>query len=371
MIIIKNRQKRRLLIIIFSLCIVLYTQSAEAFWHNLKSPFPAIKIENELPVLKRSKCKNPPAPPKDLNFVSIYSNTNTSSSIINKAAQERYRGRTKNIWAYERQISNWVQNIRNKKNKSYSLTCSIFWLEAWAKENALLKVETSPQGKAVRKWHLAVISSHYIQIKHLITKQQQFQIENWIRNLAKQVIEDYPNNSSRMSHNNNHQYWAAWSVIITGITLNDRQLYQHGIQVFKRAMQQINKNGSLPLELKRQSKAFHYHLFSLSPLVMIAETAKINGYNLYKYRSNALLNLIEFTLEEINNEQNQITKLTGVKQDLTRSITGGQLAWLVPYSVHYNDDSVQDLINQFSPMKQRRIGGDLSQIYFGYAQIDN
>lgn len=371
MIIIKNRQKRRLFITIFILCSALYTQSVEAFWHNLKSPYPEIKIENVIANLDSSKCKKPPNIPQSLLFTSIYTDKGMGSSVIDTDAQEKYKNQTKDIWAYERQISNWIQNFRSGKNQAYSFTCSIFWLETWAEKKALLKIETSPQGEAVRKWHLAVISSHYIQIKKFMPKQKQQRIERWINKLATQVMKDYATNTARISRNNNHQYWAAWSVMVSGVALNNRKFYKYGIQNFKKAMKQVNNKGALPLELQRKSKAFHYHLFALSPLVMMAETAKINGYNLYKYRDSALVRLIDLTLNEVENGQARIMSLTGIKQDLTRSITNGQLAWLVPYSLQYDDVRAQKLIQELSPMKQRRIGGDLSQIYSGYAQTDN
>jgi poly(beta-D-mannuronate) lyase len=349
-----NIQKKRILILCGLICWVLIPQSANAFWYDLKSPYPVL---NDREALIAKNCLIATIPPAHLMFSSIYKQDDDSSSIADKNLEKSYKKQTKPIWDYENKISKWTHN--NEAD------CALSWMHEWAERNAMLKLDVSAQGEAIRKWFLATISSHYIQIKtqYIIDKNRKQTIEKWLDKLAKQVMIDYPAKSDQISRNNNHKYWAAWSVMITGIALNNRSYYKYGIQNFKKAMKQVTEDGALPLELKRKSMAFHYHLFALLPLVMIAETAKENGYNLYKYNNNALLKLINFTLNDLDNNQRKTTELTAIDQNLDRAVNSGQLAWLVPYYNSKKDERALKWILKFSPMKQRRIGGNLSQIY--------
>lgn len=343
-----------------------YPHLSYAGWNNLKSPYPSFKtkIDNLLP--SEEECKTPPSPPKDLNFTSIYKDKSQGSSRVDLKSEKIYKNQTKVIRAYERQIHDWIEEAITKKNTTrLPINCAIEWLAYWAEENAFLNVEISPQGQAVRKWSLASLSNAYshIQNTNWISASEKRKIESWLHNLAKQVMRDYRPDKTRVSRNNNHQYWSAWSVMITGVITNDRKLYKWGIQNYKKAMQVMNKDGSLPLELARQSKAFHYHIFATAPLIMIAETAKVNGYNLYKYKQSRLSKLVDLILNDLDNNQKTITTKTNTPQNLTRTITAGQLAWLVIYNENYQDLRAQNWIKNLSPMKQRRIGGNLSALY--------
>ncbi len=355
----------RLFIVTITFLIITFTTSnAWGFWYDLKSPYPITITKKNTSTKNVFECGTPPLPPQNLNFTSKYSSSDPHKSIISPTEYKTYLSQTKDVNNFERQISKWLENFY-KKHERQNITCMTDWLYEWAINDAFLLSKASGQGEAVRKWHLATIASHYIQIKDLgmMDNYKKSMIENWLNQLAHQVINDYPLNSSRLSRNNNHQYWAAWSVMITGVALNDRKFYNFGIQNYKKAMKQITINGALPHELRRKDKAFHYHLFATLPLVMMAETAHKNGLNLYKYKNNGLKKLVNFNLDNLENNQEPIRALTNEEQNLDRTVTSGQLSWLIPYHIKYNDERAQKWIKKLSPMRQKRIGGNLSLIY--------
>ena len=311
-------------------------------------------------------CPTAPLPPSHMNFTSIYTDKTEGTSIIDAHAENLYRQQTNAINQYETQIYKWIEKgFAPENNTRTPITCTIDWLSDWANQNALLGIEISSQGEATRKWTLASLSSQYIQIRKTkwIAPEKRKTIDDWLYHLAAQVMEEYKRDRHRTSRNNNHQYWEAWSVMITGVALNEPKFYKWGVRNFKKAMQQVQKDGTLPLELSRQGKAFHYHLFATTPLVMMAETAKKNGLNLYKYRHNSLLKLINLNLKELENNQEYLTATTETAQDLTGTITPRQLAWLVPYRQNYPDRRADKWIEELNPMIQRGIGGNLSRIY--------
>lgn len=353
-----------LLLIVFALCHPS-TARAGLFFNQLTSPFPPSEINfNKFTTHSQALCPSPPAPIQDLVFDSIYGDA--SSSIIDEEAENSYQKKISPLWAYETQIYRWIEKSFNNPSKSYqNITCSYQWLDYWAKENALLKGKTSTQGQAVRKWTLAAMSSQYIQIRNIkwIDKSTKKEIENWLSQLAKEVISDYSSNPEKTSRQNNHIYWAAWSVMITGVATDNRDFYNWAIKQYKKAIQSIETDGTLPLELARDSRAFQYHVFAMAPLVMISETATVNGYNLYNYKNGTLKKLADLIISESQNQQSYLSQKTGVVQNTEKALSSTYLAWLGPYKKRNDDSEIDFLIEKYSPLIQRRIGGNITRIY--------
>lgn len=367
----------KLFITVLISLIGLSAQSYADTSNRLKSPYPVfINLPQNMNISYSAKnCPKTPKAIHDMKYTSVYTDRSQGVSIVDQAAQKKYKKQINDIKKFEIQIYKWVEEIFGGSAKSTkSLTCSMKWLSDWADENSMLGGETNFQGEAVRKWTLAVISSHYLQIKNFkeTNPSQKKNIEAWLKNLGQQVITDYQNHPDNKSRNNNHIYWAAWSVMITGVAINNKEFYEWGANQYKEAVQDIQEDGTLPLELARQSKAFLYHSFAAAPLVMIAETLMHNGYNAYGAQNNALQRLVELILNELDNNQEYLTKKTGIPQNLNGVITPYNLAWLEIYNARFKNNQAQKWLNNLRPMEQRRLGGNLTRLYApnGYAPAD-
>ncbi len=90
---------------------------------------------------------------------------------------------------------------------------------------------------------------------------------------------------------NNHSYWAAWSVMATSIATNRRDLFDWAVKEYKVGVNQVDDQGFLPNELKRQQRALSYHNYALPPLSMIASFALVNGVDLRQENNSALKRL--------------------------------------------------------------------------------
>ena len=62
-------------------------------------------------------------------------------------------------------------------------------------------------------------------------------------------------------------------VLATGLATDDDALWQAGHAAFQKGIDDIQDDGSLPLEMARGQRALHYHDYALAPLVMMAELA--------------------------------------------------------------------------------------------------
>lgn len=255
----------------------------------------------------KNPCPDVPPVQRDLDVPLFYSDK--SNSIINPELKARYDTSNRSIFVFKKGLSK-IANAALYKRSDAAASCATRWLAVWSQREALLgkmannsaDKQTLMQGGFVRKWALASITLSYLKIRSFKSVQESAYnstILDWISHLEQSVFNDVKNYGPT-SAKNNHIYWAALARMLAGIALGNPQTVQWSVDIYRQAMDQIQENGTLPLELKRRSMALHYHYFAITPLLLIAKFAKANGIDLYReneQRMNKLLNLLLPTLE--------------------------------------------------------------------------
>ena len=325
----------------------------------LLSPFPVSTLNESAP--EKFSCREKPKAVRNLEFSSMYN----EEKEIDTDALDEYRDDVEPVRAFERYLDTLITAYnRNPAQGGPYAHCAAAWLYRWASGEALLGT-VNEQGVAVRKWALAAIASSYLQIRHdtAIPADQKRIIEGWINLLAQTVRNDYSRGEEKESRNNNHVYWAAWAVMASAVILNDREMFDWSATQYRKGVDGISPEGTLPLEMKRKAKAFYYHIYAAGPLVMMAETAQKNGIDLYGYNNAALHRLAHRVVTELDTNQSLITKQAGTAQDLTNAINGSSLAWLAPYHARFQNINAAPWMEKLAPLHQRRLGGNLGQLY--------
>ncbi len=301
---------------------------------------------------------------KDLFFESMYDKSSKNASIINPVAYKKYKADVKPLQTFESVLATTANRyLKSNPPRPEIAACAMSWLSIWADADALLG-ESNASGEFLRKWLLSSISTAYLQVKDdpYISPDMHKKTRKWIKKVAYQVKEDfskYPDNNSR---NNNHMYWAAWGVMSAAIVLDNQTLFDWAIYEAKVGVQDIQENGTLPLEVARGPKALHYHHFAAIPLFLMAETAYVNGTNLYDKNDKALKRLARTLLENIEN-QDFFEELTGETQNMDRTVTSSSLVWVEIYRRHYSDKDADKWLKKFRPVKHSRVGGDATLLY--------
>jgi poly(beta-D-mannuronate) lyase len=276
----------------------------------------------------------------------------------------RYRAARKPVDDFERTMVGLSDRyIATARPNPGIAACVLDGLSRWAKADAYLG-EVSQQGGFVRKWSLGTISLAYLKIRHAagLGRAKKRSVERWIDKWASLVRDDYSTHLHRSSRNNNHAYWAAWSVGLAAIVLDRRDLFDWMIARYRAAIRAIDSDGTLPLELKRGAKALHYHVFSTQALVLIAELGARNGIDLYGAENNALKRLVRRTTAGLADPGYFVGK-TGKKQSWVGTLNGSKLAWMEPYYARHGAPALKPWIEKFRPMKNRRIGGNATVLY--------
>jgi len=312
-------------------------------------------------------CEAIPQPYTDkLVFRSKYEGSDKARATLNVDSEQAFRDATKSITTLERNTSKVVMQYM-RDGRPEQLDCALNLLTTWAKADALESRDFNHTGKSMRKWALGSIASAYLRLKFssshpLESHPQQAQIiEAWFSKLADQVISDWDN--LPLAKNNNHTYWAAWSVVATSVATNRRDLFDWSVKEFRVGADQVDKDGFLPNEVKRRQRALAYHAYAITPLAMIASFADVNGVDLRPENNGALKRLGDNILNGIK-DPGAFASRGGEPQDMNDLKVAMKFAWLEPYCSLYscNPDVIQRK-HQMQPFKNFRLGGDMTRVY--------
>ncbi|MDP3846837.1 MAG: mannuronate-specific alginate lyase [Pseudomonas sp.] len=344
---------------------LLFAGSASA--DNLVPPagyYAAIEKRSET---KADTCAPTPAPYTDkLVFRSKYEGSGKARATLNKDSEKAFRDATANITTLEKGISKQVMQYM-RDGRPEDLQCTMQWLSSWAEADALLSTEYNHTGKSIRKWALGSMASAYLRLKFSESKplaaypQQSQVIEAWFNKLADQTVQDW----SRLPllKINNHSYWAAWSVMATAVATNRRDLFDWSVEQFRIGANQVDTEGYLPNELKRQQRALAYHNYALPPLAMIASFAKANHVDLTQENREALRRLAERVLTGVEDED-EFNAKAAQDQDMDDLQIDSKYAWLEPYCTLYRcSTQTLEWKQSMQPFKTFRLGGDLTKVY--------
>ena len=301
-----------------------------------------------------------------LQFRSKYEGSDKARATLNVQSEKAFRDSTADITKLERGTSKRVMQFM-RDGRPEQLECTLNWLTAWAKADALMSKDFNHTGKSMRKWALGSMASAYIRLKFsdshpLANHQQESQlIEAWFSRMADQVVSDWDN--LPLDQTNNHSYWAAWSVMATSIATNRRDLFDWAVKEYKVGANQVDADGFLPNELKRQQRALAYHNYALPPLAMIASFAQVNGVDLRQENNGALKRLADRVLAGVK-DPDAFEKKNGKEQDMTDLKEDMKFAWLEPFCTLYTcTPDVLEKKHGMQPFKTFRLGGDLTRVY--------
>lgn len=305
----------------------------------------------------------------DMTFRSKYEGSDKARNTLNKEAMASYKASTQLIYTYSRYLAKLSAQIRNKGANPQIVGCYLDNLANWANNSAMLSGDKiNGTGKAVRKWTLAAIASHFLRLQPALNdyalktvNSAKIQIiEAWLKKLAYTVVQDYSNRPIKKI--NNHDYWAGWAVMVTSASLNDQKLFNWSYQVYQNALSHIQQDGSLPNELKRKSRAYEYHNFAIQPLVYMRAFIAVNKKPSQDAKLQKLATLI------INNidDKSYFEERAQSKQTDFEIGINGRLAWLIamPNEMLPRDIKTK-LVDRFQLQKQgnTRLGGKACELF--------
>lgn len=332
-------------------------------------PPPGYYAEIQYGSVTARSCEPAPAPFTGvMDFPSKYEGSGKSRDTLNDVADARYKTLTKPINDMEKGATRLVEQYM-AGGSTQTLTCVLAWYSTWANARALLGPAAGHTGKSQRKWALASLSGAWLRLKFSRSQplaahaRQAATIEHWLGTVATQVTHEW-NENDPLDKINNHYYWAAWSVMATSIITDRRDLFNWATKMYTIFAQQVDAEGFLPNELKRQTRAGSYQIYAVTPVAMLAAFGKANHVNLAGEGNNALQRAAARAIIA-DDDPGQFEAKTGRAQ--VPATTNGQQsgnAWLEPYcwTVQCLPPVAEKLL-RLRPLRNTRLGGNVSDVF--------
>ena len=234
-------------------------------------------------------CPAAPHIAPDLVTDGFYRLDDPTHSIIDPARQAAYNKSSNPVKAAGMAIVTAADDYRTVGSRQ-AAQCAMSQIVAMAQQKSLSGKMSSSQAYYVQGWVVGAIAIAYLKVRETgdATPQQVEMIGQWLHNVGQQTEHYYDDHKkSGGDRGNNHLYWAGVELAAIGVAANNRSDFDWAMATYDNGVDQIRPDGTLPLEMARGSRALHYHLYALAPLVLLAEFGAANGLDLYAHANGA------------------------------------------------------------------------------------
>ncbi|TNM60803.1 alginate lyase family protein [Aliirhizobium smilacinae] len=345
--------RRYLPLVLVVLAIISVGKTTVIAAEPLHSPFDQVPEQPSSTGYEQA-CPLAPHLPADLSTTSYYDDA--AHSHIDPARQRAYKQATDILQTAARKVEAMADRYRTTGSEA-AAACAASWLEAFAQAGALGGKMAGNQSAYVQGWMLGGFSMAWLKIRTVETlpASARKSVPVWLSDLALKNQSYYADRETKMDGRNNHRYWSGFAVMAAGIAADRRDLFDWGIKSFRIGINQIQPDGTLPLELARRSRALHYHLFAAAPLVTMAELAAANGLDLYAERDEALPRLVKKAISGIEKPEDFAVK-AGIPQERI-PLQAGTIGWAAPFEHRFPDPALQALLGQLKSRSITYLGG--------------
>jgi poly(beta-D-mannuronate) lyase len=295
----------------------------------------------------------------DLVTDGFYRLDDPTHSIIDPVRQEAYRKSSDGVKNVGMAVVKAADDFRTSGSRK-AAQCAMTQILALAQEHSLAGKMSSNQAYYVQGWVVGAIAIAYLKVREtdIATPPEAETIAQWMRSVGEQT-KNYYDSHKRVGHGdsqNNHLYWAGVELAAIGVAANDRKDFDWAMATYDNGVDQIQPNGALPLEMARGSRALHYHLYALAPLVLLAEFGEANNLDLYAHANGAIHKLVNFSVAGLQ-DPTPFVKATGVQQEVPKTITGDQIGWAPPYVQRFPNPALERMIQTAPSLSVYYLGG--------------
>lgn len=294
--------------------------------------------------------------PQNIEGNSPYKKGDPTHSIIDPEADARNKALTKPFYDVQRNDNKAADAFRTTGSRA-AAQCAITQIVTMAHENSMNGKVPGGQPVYVQGWIGGSTAMVWLKVRQLATPEENRLVAAWLHGLGKNVRAYYDARSDKSDGTNNHSYWAGFTLAAIGIVGNNRDDFDWGIQYYDRGVKAIRADGTLDREMDRAARALHYHLYALSPLIMLAELGEDNGIPMYAKSGGAIHRLVNVCVTGYN-DLSFFEKKTGKPQEHSAKPAGSDFAWTVPYLRRFPDHpEIKKLAAQVNSMRFDTIGG--------------
>ena len=222
------------------------------------------------------------------------------------------------------------------KSQAEAAECALTWLQTWAAQGAWLGTMSTKQAEYQRKWDLAGAALAYLKVRPFARPDQRQVIEPWLQRFADTARAFFDDPTHKR---NNHWYWLGLGEMAVGLGTDSPRHVDMARGIMQDAARDIAANGTLPEEMARGQRALFYHVFSVVPLVLMAEMATKRGEDWYALGNGAVHRLVQLSASGLANPET-FDRLASVPQERPINTRAG---WLQVYQRRFPGRLTQSL----------------------------
>jgi poly(beta-D-mannuronate) lyase len=303
-------------------------------------------------------CPALPSLPHDFTTNRYYSDP--KSSVIDPVLKKTYDDSVTPVRNFSTEIGVAADVYQSAGNLS-AARCVIDVLHKMAVQEVFSGKMGSSQAVYVQGWNLGSWAVPYLKVRDsgVATPDQLHGIAAWLDKIAKDnraYYEAKRSNPAPSDAHNNHLYWAGFAYVGAAVAANDRELFNWCMDAYREGARDIAADGTLPMEMERGQMAMHYHLYALSPLVMIATFGEANGIDLYASSDYAIKRLVARCVAGLQSPA-FFQEKTGVAQVTTPTMESWEISWAQPYSRRFPDPKLSAMLAQCPNLSSLPLGG--------------
>lgn len=290
----------------------------------------------------------------DLVTDGFYRLDDPTHSIIDPVRQEAYRKSSDGVKSVGLEIVKAADTYRTTGSKQ-AAQCAISQILTLAQEHALAGKMSSSQAYYVQGWVGGAVAIAYLKVREtgIATPQQSEMVAAWLQSIGKQTVAYYEEHKKAQ---NNHLYWAGVELAAIGVAADNPKDFAWAMGTYNTGIDKIQLDGTLPLEMARGSRALHYHLYALAPLVLLAEFGEANHMDLYARANGAIHRLVNTSVAGLLDPA-PFVKATNVPQEVPKTISGDQIGWAPPYVKRFPDPTLERMIQAAPSLSVFYLGG--------------
>lgn len=295
-------------------------------------------------------CTPVQAPAVDITSNRFY--TDGAYSIPDPALVEKRRQAVKPLEDFRADMTRYASRVL--AGHTQWARCIEAGLVQWAEAGAMLGRLNEVQAHFERVWALSGLSVAYLNAREEMAPERRRVIESWLDRVAAETAKDLP--ARRKGGGNNHLYWLGFALGASASATGNTRIWGLARDVFRESVAHIEADGALPKEMARAGMASHYHAFSITPLVMLAELAARRGEDWYPQANGALHRLAALVVKAGIEPQSLAQRSGAAQKPLARNNFG----WLAFYARRFPGRVQADRLLAGDDIWLPAAGGNLS-----------
>jgi poly(beta-D-mannuronate) lyase len=294
----------------------------------------------------------------DLVTDGFYRLDDPTHSIVDTVREEAYRKSSGQVKAVGMAIVEAADNYRTTGSRQ-AAQCATTRILTLAENQSLSGKMSSSQAYYVQGWVVGAVAIAYLKVRETgdATPVQNKIIAKWLHKVGEATRSYYDaHTKNNEDKGNNHLYWAGIELAAIGVAGDNQSDFNWAMAAYDNGVNQIRPDGTLPLEMARGTRALHYHLYALAPLVLLAEFGEANGLDLYAHADGAIHHLVRISLLGLHDPA-PFERAAGIKQEVPTIPSGDQIGWAPPYVRRFPSPELSRMIHTAPSLSVFYLGG--------------